>query len=171
LLQARPQGIYYQGDTTFIEKDLIDLGIKWNRLESSTEVEKGRVQKVTENTVYAVRKKVSGEDGGSLWPSISNTFQTRLQGLYGQDNSADKEKDFMKLAKKWNDSSSKDKGIDLRLQNEAVYVVGKQQYGRTGAVSKNGGVADFQTRLQELYRQPEVPDEERNFMTLAKAWN
>jgi len=42
---------------------------------------------------------VSGECGGSPWQRISDTFQTRLQGLYGQDNTANKEKDFMKLAK------------------------------------------------------------------------
>jgi len=38
-------------------------------------------------------------------------------------------------------------------------------------VSKNGGVADFETRLQELYRQPGEPVKERDFMILAKAWN
>jgi len=124
LLQARLWGIYDQGDTSFIEKDPINLAIKWNRLESSTEVEKGRVQKVTEDTVYSVRKEVSGEGEDSPWQSISNKFLTRLQGLYGQDNTANKEKDFMKLAKDWNDSGSNDKGRDLRLRNEAVYPVG-----------------------------------------------
>jgi len=83
LLQARLRGIYDQDDTTFIEKDLIDLAIKWNRLDSSTEVEKGRVQKVREDTIYADNMKVSGESGGSPGQSISDTFQTRLQGLYG----------------------------------------------------------------------------------------
>jgi len=72
LSQARLQGIYDQVDTTFIEKDLIDLAKKWNRLDSSTKVEKGRVQKVREDTVYAVSKK--GEDEGSPWQSISDTF-------------------------------------------------------------------------------------------------
>jgi len=65
VLQARLRGIYEQVDTTCIEKDLIDLAIKWNRLDSSTEVEKGRVQKVREDTVYVVSKKVSGEYEGS----------------------------------------------------------------------------------------------------------
>jgi len=32
----------------------------------------------------------------------------------------------------------------------------------------NSGVADFQTRLQELYRQSEEPNKERDFMILAK---
>jgi len=77
----------------------------------------------------------------------------------------------MKLAKEWNNSGSKDKGLDLRLQNEAGYVVEKEVYVRTGGVSKNGGVADFQSRLQDLYRQPEELDKEGNFMILAKAWN
>jgi len=77
----------------------------------------------------------------------------------------------MKLVKEWNDSGSKDKGIDLKLKNEAVYTVGDQEGVETGVLSKNGGVADFQARLQGLYDQPEEPDKERNFMLLAKAWN
>jgi len=36
-------------------------------------------------------------------------------------------------------------------------------------VSKTGGVADFQSRLQDLYGEPEELDKERNFMILAKA--
>jgi len=81
LLQARLRGIYDQVDTTYIEKDLIDLANKWNKLDSSTEVEKGRVQKVTEDTIYAVSKKVPGESERSPWQRISDTFLTRLQGL------------------------------------------------------------------------------------------
>jgi len=38
-------------------------------------------------------------------------------------------------------------------------------------LSRSGGVADFKTRLQGLYGQPEEPDKEWNFMILAKAWN
>jgi len=85
LLQARLRGIYDQVDTTFIEKDLNGLAVQWNRLASSKEVEKGM-----EDTANTVRKERSGEDRGSKWQNISDTFQTRLQGLYGQDNSANK---------------------------------------------------------------------------------
>jgi len=35
----------------------------------------------------------------------------------------------------------------------------------------NGGVVDFQARLQGLYGQPEEPNKEPNLMLLAKAWN
>jgi len=52
----------------------------------------------------------------------------------------------------------------------AVHVVGKEEYV-TKVASETGGVADFQTRLQGLYDQPEKPDMERNFIILAKAWN
>jgi len=76
----------------------------------------------------------------------------------------------MKLAKEWKDFSSKDNEKDLGIQNEAVHVVGKKEYV-TKAVSETGGVADFQTRLQGLYGQPEKPDKKRNFSILAKAWN
>jgi len=55
LLQARLRRIYDQVDTNFIEKDLIDLAIKWNRLDSSMEFEKVRLRKKTEDTVYTVR--------------------------------------------------------------------------------------------------------------------
>jgi len=82
-------------------------------LDTSTDIEKGRLLKTTE--VYAVSKEGSGEDGGSPQQSIYDTFQTKLQGLYDQNNTASKERDFMKLAKEWNNS---------RLQNEAVYTVG-----------------------------------------------
>jgi len=68
----------------------------------------------------------------------------------------------MKLAKEWNESG---------LQNEAVYTIGVHEGVGTGVLSKNGGVADFQARLQGLYGQLEEPDKERNFMILAKAWN
>jgi len=171
LLQARLRGIYDQDDTTFIVKYLINLAIKWNRLDSSTEVKKGRVQNVKEDTVHAVSKKVSGESEGSRGQGISDTFQIRLQEIYGQDSSASMERDFMELAKEWNDSGSKYQGIDLRLQNKAVYTVGVQEGVETGALSENGGAASFQARLQGLYGQPEEPDKERNFMILAKAWN
>jgi len=67
----------------------------------------GRLQN---ETVYAVGKNVSGEGGGYPKQSISVTFQTRLQRLYCQDNTAGKERNFMKLAKEWIDSGSKDKG-------------------------------------------------------------
>jgi len=40
---------------------------------------------------------------------------------------------------------------------------------KTGVGLENGGGADFQNRLQELYRQPDEQDKERNFMTLVKA--
>jgi len=33
-------GVYDQEDTRFIEKDLIDLAIKWNKLEPTNEVVK-----------------------------------------------------------------------------------------------------------------------------------
>jgi len=59
--------------------------------------------------------------------SISDTFQSRLQGLYGQNNSAKEENDFMKLAKDWNESASKDQERDLGLQGEAIYVEGKRR--------------------------------------------
>jgi len=76
----------------------------------------------------------------------------------------------MKSAKEWNDSGSKARERDLEIQNEAIHVVRNEEYEKTGVLCENGVVADFQTRLQELYRQPEEPDKERNFMTLAKAW-
>jgi len=161
-------GIYDQVNTTFIEKNLIDLAIKWNKMDSSTEFEKGRVQKGTEDTIYAVSIRVPWMSEGSSWQGISDTFQTKLQGLYGQDNSANKDRNFMELAKDWNDSGSQDKGSDLRLQNDAVYVVGKEEDDRTGVLSKNGGVADFQAGLQGLYGQPEEPNKEQDFMILAK---
>jgi len=42
---------------------------------------------------------------------------------------------------------------------------------KTGGVSKNESGSDFQARLQGLYRQPKRPNNEQNFMTLAKTWN
>jgi len=68
-------------------------------LDTTTEAEKGRLQKVTEDTIYAVSKNVSGESEDSQGQGISDTFQIRLLGIYGQNNSDDKERDFMKLAK------------------------------------------------------------------------
>jgi len=155
LLQARLQGIYDQENTKFMEKDMIGLAIQWNKLGTDN------LQK--DGTVHTIMSGGPREDGGSPWQGISDTFQTRLQGLYSQDNSANKEKNFMNLAMEWNDSSSQDKGSDLRPQNDAVYV--------TKDGSETGGDADFQTRLQGLYDHPEEPDKERNFMLLAKAWN
>jgi len=76
-------------------------------------------------TVYAVRKDVSGEGSVTPGQSISDTFQTRLQGLYCQDDTAGKEKDFMKLAKEGNNSGSKDKEKEHRPQKKAVYAVKK----------------------------------------------
>jgi len=143
LLQARLRGIYDQDDTMFIKKDLIDLAIKWNKLDSSKEVEKGRLQKVTGDTVYAVGKKNSGENERSPWQSISDTFQTRLQGLYSQNTSANKEMDFMQLVKEWNNSGSQDKGDDLDIHNETIFVIGNDENVRDTGMSRNKTEADF----------------------------
>jgi len=91
-LQARLQGIYSQDETSFMEKDLIDLAFQWNKLDST-------------DTVHIIRKSGSWEDKGSPGQTISDTFRTRLHGLYSQDTSSDKEMNFMRLAKKWNNSA------------------------------------------------------------------
>jgi len=65
----------------------------------------------------------AGEGGVSPWQSISDTLPTRLQGLYSQDNTANKERDFMKLAKELNNSGSKDEEKDLVIQDEDIYVL------------------------------------------------
>jgi len=76
----------------------------------------------------------------------------------------------MEFAKEWNNSGSQDEEKDHVIQNEAVHVVGKDEYV-TKVVSETGGVVDFQARLQGLYGKPEEPNMERNFMLLSKAWN
>jgi len=54
-----------------------------------------------EDKVHMIKNKknVSWEGGNSPWQSIYDTFQTRLQGLYSQEHAANKERDFMELAK------------------------------------------------------------------------
>jgi len=78
--------------------------------------------------------KVSWESGGSSWQSILDTFQTRLQRLYSQDNTANKERDFMQLAKEWNNSGSTKKGSNLEIQDETIYVVGNEENVRNTGV-------------------------------------
>jgi len=90
------------------------------------------------------------ERQGSPGQIISGTFQTRLHGLYSQDTTTNKEMNFMKLAKQWNNSGSQDEGRDLSIQNETIYVLGNEEYVKTGVVSKNESGADFQARLQCL---------------------
>jgi len=138
-------------------------------LDSISEVDSGRLQKA--NTVPTIRKSVSWEDGGSPWQSVSDTFQTRLHGLYSQNTTTKKEMNFMKLAKGWNNSGSKIEGRDLIIQDEAIYALGKEEYLKTAVGLENGGGADFQNMLQEVFRQPDEQDKERNFMTLVKEWN
>jgi len=102
LSQARLQGIYNQDESSVIEKDLIGLEFQWNKLDSTPEVDSGRLQKA--NTVHKIRKSVSWEDEGSPGQSISDTFQTRLHGLYSQDTTTNREMNFIKLGKEWNNS-------------------------------------------------------------------
>jgi len=139
-------------------------------LDSTLEVGNGRLQKGTEGTVHIIKKKVSWEDEDSPEQAISNVFQARLQGLYIQDNSTNKERDFMKLAKELNASASNDKERNFGLQSEIVYVVGQKEYV-TKDGSETDSLANFQARLQGLYSQPQESDKERHFKLLAKAWN
>jgi len=136
-------------------------------LDSTSEVGDGRLQKVTEGTVHIIRK-VSWESEGSPWQSISDTFQSRLQGLYSQDNTANKERDFMELAKEWNNSGSQDEERNLGRQDEAIYVLGNEEDVKTQGVSRNDSGINFVAMLQGLYGQPEGPNKEQNFMTLAR---
>jgi len=54
-------------------------------METTDNGVKSRLQN---ETVYAVRKQVSGEGRGTTGQNILDTFQTRLQGLYCQDKMA-----------------------------------------------------------------------------------
>jgi len=137
-------------------------------LDSTPEVDSGRLQKV--NTVLTIKKSVSWEDEGSPQQSISDIFQIRLHGLYSQETTTNKEMNFMKLGKEWNDSGSQDEGIDLGIQNEKIYVLGKEEYGEE-YVPKNESGANFQARVQGLYRQSKGPNNEQNFMLMAKKGN
>jgi len=110
-------------------------------LYSTPEVDSDWLQKAS--TVHTIRKSVSWEDEGSPGQSISDTFQTRLQGLCGQDTTTNKEMNFMKLDKKWNNSGSQDEGIDLSIHNETIYALGNEEYVKTGEVSKNESGANF----------------------------
>jgi len=166
LLQARLQEIYIQDDTTFIEKDLIGLAVQWNILDSTAEVAISRLQK--KDTVHTIRKSVSGEGGGSPWQSISDTFQTKLQGLYSQNTTANKDMDLVKVAKEWDNSDSTEKGSDLVTPNETIHVVGNDENVRTTGMPKSESGAEFQARLQGLYGQHEGSNREHNLRTLPK---
>jgi len=135
LLQTRLQEIYIQVDTTFIRKDLIGLAVQWNKLDSTVEVDISRLQK--KDTVHTIRKSESWKGEGSPWQSISDTFQTKQQGLYSQDNTANKESDFMKLSKEWNNSGSTDEESDLVIHNETIFVVGNDENVRTTRMPKS----------------------------------
>jgi len=136
LLQARLQRNYNQDETSFMEKNLIGLAFQWNKLDST-------------DTIHIIRKNVSWEDKGSPGQSTSDTFQTRLHGLYSQDTTTNKEMNFMELANKWNNSVSQDEGRES-IQNEKIYILRDEEYVKTGDVSKNESGADFQARLQGL---------------------
>jgi len=51
------------------------------------------------------------------------------------------------------------------------FMLGKGDYRGGRDPPMDNGVADVQTRLQELHKQTKGPDKERNSMVLAKAWN
>jgi len=122
------------------------------------------------NGGYGLRKDVSREGEGSPGQSISDTFQTRLQGLYCQDDMAGKEKDFVKLTKEWSDSGSKDKGTEHRLQDKAVYAV-RRGCPMAGIIPGQMEYSNTHAKLQSLYEQSEQPNLERSFINLAKEWN
>jgi len=138
-----------------MEKDLIGLAFQWNKLDST-------------DTVHTIRKSGSWEGGGSPWRSISDTFQTRLQDLYSQDNTAHKESDFMKLSKEWNNSGSTDGESDLVIHNETIFVVGNDENVRATGIPKSENGAEFQARLKSLYGQTNEPDKKNNFIALPK---
>jgi len=81
----------------YLTNDLQPLGKGKERM--------GSLQKVQEDKVYIDGEMVSGEDGGSPEQVSSETFQTKLQSLYGRLEEPDKEQNFMRLAKGWNASS------------------------------------------------------------------
>jgi len=113
-----------------MEKDLIGLAFQWNKLDST-------------DTVHIIRKSGSWENKGSPGQGISDTFQTRLHGLYSQDTLSNKEMNLMKLAKEWNNSDSQDTDRNLSLQNERVYVLGDEGHVNTRVASRNESGADF----------------------------
>jgi len=165
LLQARLLGIYDQVDTTFIEKDLIGLAIEWNKLQSTTEVEKGRLQK---EAVYTVGKKDYAGDSGLIMNSGVADFQTRLQELYRLTEKPDKEQNFMILAKAWNASSSANEGIEQRLQNNEVYMVERSASLVDDGVSSRTEAPNVHARLKNLYEHAEQSEMERAYIRLAK---
>jgi len=130
-LQARLQGIYSQDETSFVEKDLIGLALQWNTLDST-------------DTGYIIRKSGSLKDKGSPGQIISDTFQTRLHGLYSQNPSPDKKMNFMRLVKEWNNSDSQDKDRKLSMENEKIYVLGEEEHVNTGLCQG--------TRVEQIFR-------------------
>jgi len=136
------------------------LAKEWDDSDSK---DKRRDCGIQNEAVYVVDKEEYVTKDGSETGGVAD-FQTRLQSLYGHPEEPDKERKLMMLAKAWNASSPVHEVIEQRLQNEAVYTLGNEDYGKGGDLIMNSGVADFQTRPQELYSQPEELNKELDFI-------
>jgi len=66
----------------------------------------------------------------------------------------------MRLAKEWNNSDSQDKDRKFSMQDERIYVLGDEEHVDAGDVSSNESGAEFQARVQGLYRQTNEPGNE-----------
>jgi len=114
-------------------------------------------------------KRVSWEDGEQTGQTSLDSFQARLHSVYSEDT-ASKETAFMKLAKEWNESSSKDEDRDLGIQNKPIYVFGEGEEVTSVLGLRNETGAEFQARLKGV-SELERPRMECNNSLPAKACN
>jgi len=168
LLQARLRAVYNQDVTTGIEKDLIGIASQWNKLESTSKGDNDRLREA--ETVHTIRKSVTWEDGRQTGRISSDSFQDRLHGLYSHDT-ANKETEFMKLAKEWNKTDAQDNVSDSIKQNETIYVLGEGNDIVTKRVSRSETGAELVARVRGRYGQTSGPSTEDNNMLPPKAWN
>jgi len=88
-------------------------------------------------------------------------FQARLQGLYGQPEEPDKERNFMLLANAWNKSDATQEFTGKKLKNNKVYRVRRSASLVDDGVSSQSEASNLHVRLQDLYEHVEQSEMER----------
>jgi len=144
LLEARLRAVYDQDVTSGIEKDLISIAREWNKLGSACRGDNAE-------TVHTIWKSMKWEDGRKTGRDSSDSFQDRLHDLYSQ-GTANKETDFMGLAKEWNKTDSENEVRDLIN----TYVISDDENRVTKCVSRGEIGAEFVATRKDMYGQPSV---------------